>query len=220
MTNCKFYFSIQIYSSKMCQFWWSQICVNLFIYKLGIVQCDVVVLHNLLKRSVLQYIGSLMPRWMTYVQGVLIWNDIFWEAVTGRKKGISFTLKLILRWWDLGIFENVGQTSVRQTALEIWICFWKIWQFLICIHCLHRSYMYSLKKMIDTSGMVGLTEVWLTFSKIYISHHFRINFELKQISFFPSFTASQKMSLHIKTPCKYRKKAPFPIFFFENLWYL
>ena len=33
------YFGIQIYSSKMCQFCWSQSWVNLFAFELDIAQC-------------------------------------------------------------------------------------------------------------------------------------------------------------------------------------
>ena len=66
----------------------------------------------------------------------------------------------------------------------------------------HKEESYALKTRINTSGtVVCLTEVWPIFSKIPKSHHIRINFKLIDISFFLSFTAFQKMSLHIKAPC-------------------
>ena len=71
---------------------------------------------------------------------------------------------------------------------------------ILNLYPLHTEELYVLKTMINISGTVYRIEVWLTFSKIPKSHHFRINSKLKQISFFLSFTASQKMSLHIKTP--------------------
>ena len=41
-----------------------------------------------------------------------------------------------------------------------------------------------MKTMIHISGTVCLTEVWLTFSKIPASHHFRVDFKLNEICFF------------------------------------
>ena len=65
----------------------------------------------------------------------------------------------------------------------------------------HKEELYVQQTMIHISRTIYHTEIWLTSSKIPISHHFRIIFNLNEIWFFLPFTASQKMSLHIKTPC-------------------
>ena len=47
MTNCKFYFGIQIYSSNGYYFWWNEIWLNFFTIKRIVPQCVVFMLDTL-----------------------------------------------------------------------------------------------------------------------------------------------------------------------------
>ena len=84
-----------------------------------------------------------------HIQGVLIWSDIFWEAVNGREKEISFSLRLILKWWDLGISENASQTSVRQMFSEIWTIVFSTYNSSLCYGHRLRIYRFFKNKFIS-----------------------------------------------------------------------
>ena len=58
------------------------------------------------------------------------------EVTNDRRNEISYSLKLILKWWDLWIFENTRLTSQSQIVPKIWICLWKsgncLWMIATC----------------------------------------------------------------------------------------
>ena len=110
-----------------------------------------------------QFFLSDLPEKLGTIQGVLIWSDIFWEAANDRKKEICFSLKVILKWWDLGIFENIIQASQSQIVPKIWTCFWKMCKFSSCIYSIKRSYMYWRH--------------WLIFLELFALQRFGLHFQ-------------------------------------------
>ena len=72
--------------------------------------------------------------------------------------------------------------------------------FLSLLICTTEPYV--LKRNNHNSDMFWVRKVYLTFSKISKSQLFRANLKSNFICLFLSFIASQKITLHIDTPCR------------------
>ena len=66
---------------------------------------------------------------------------------------------------------------------------------------MYTKELYVLEKNNHISENVLVTKVYLTFSQISKSQLFRATLKLNFICLFLSFIASQKITLHVDTPC-------------------